>query len=122
MPWLLMLSLTTAPSPPAIQLQGFVSAGVLRTICLAPGEDPDHGADLCLGYVAGVADGLLAREAQRRPARRKLCIPAGVAVDDLRDAVLAYLPTANAADDVGAAPMVRAALEATFPCGAPKGR
>lgn len=117
MPWLLIFSLNVTQPTPVAMMQGFVSTGVLRSFCEASDDDPDHGQLLCLGYLAGVTDQLLARESRRRVTRRKICLPADLKVDDLRDAVLAYQAMTDTSDDVAAAASVRVALEATFPCG-----
>jgi hypothetical protein len=122
MPWLLILTLNFTPLAPAPTIQGFVSSGVLRSLCSAPIGDSDHGASLCLGYLAGVTDQLLARESKRWGSRRKFCLPAGVTMEDLRDVVLSFQSETVAADDVAAAPVIRLAFEAAFPCGMPGAR
>lgn len=122
--WLLILSLNVRPAPapattpPAVP--GFVSSGGLGMICQA---DAASGGDprLCAAYIAGATDQLLAREARRKVTRRRICVPAQATIEEVTDSVIAFQQAMGASDEVAAADMVRAALEASFPCSGAKG-
>lgn len=116
MNWLLALSLATAiPSPPA-GVPGYMNGGQLLAICMAQGADAEVGAMLCLGYVVGAVDQLLAREARRPAHRRAVCLPQDATAEQVRDAILAQIIGHPKAQVHAAAELIRLALEADFPC------
>lgn len=92
---------------------GFDSGTELLALC----EDPDGSgfAEMyCLGYITAVADVLERNDINGLRA----CIPdQGVAVEDLAEAVKAYLRRHPERGHYGAAGLVADALGEAFPCG-----
>ncbi len=82
----------------------FISEERLLRACAA--HDPASEAD-CAGYIVGVADTALQRG--------EVCVPAGVAVRSLREAVLAELRR-HPAPEANAAAAVSGALRTLYPC------
>ncbi|MFZ3004890.1 MAG: Rap1a/Tai family immunity protein [Phenylobacterium sp.] len=121
MNWLLLLSLATAiPSPPP-GVQGFVSAEDLMILC----EPQDDSSALCLGYLVGALDQLLARQARRPAARHTLCLPKGLTAEMMRDNVMDRVARDPRRRPQAAAEAIRQAVEAEYPCrasGAPDAR
>lgn len=122
MAWLLVLTLNTAPLPPRTEVPGFVSSGQLHALCAAADDDANPAPVLCLGYLAGATDQLVARDARRPPLRRRICLPHDATIEDLRSLVLKFQTRISPLEDVAAADVIRAALEARYPCGGSKVR
>ncbi len=87
---------------------GFIKRDFLIKSCAS--SDEQRLAD-CTGYLIGVTD------TTQSEAGSKVCVPAGLAIRNLRDAVVYYLRAhAKGEPDGDAAPAVRAALRALYPC------
>lgn len=114
MMWLIALTIVTALPAPAPTHPGFVDAAQLAAVCSAEGADAAVQRALCLGYVTGVADQLLARPPGRRPPT--VCPPADLTPKATLDAVLRHSRFAATAKGIGAADFVRFALERAYPC------
>jgi hypothetical protein len=109
---LLAMIVVTAPPPPAPTHPGFMDAARLQAVCAERGPDAASAKVLCLGYVMGLTDQLLAR-----PSRRSgptVCPPADFTAKAAVQAVQRYGRYAD--KGVGAAEFVRFALERTYPC------
>jgi hypothetical protein len=119
MPWILALSLVIGLPPAASGQAAFVDAHRLIALCNASGPDASSGRSLCLGYIVGSVDQLLAQQARR--GRATICPPAGFKADDALVAVVAHARYATAADAMSAAGFVRFALEDAYPCPIPLG-
>ena len=119
MPWFLALSLVIGLPPPASGQASFLHARQLMALCSASGPDASSGRSLCLGYIVGSVDQLLAQQARR--GRATICPPAGFKADDALSAVLGHARYATAADAMPAAGFVRLALEDAYPCPIPVG-
>jgi hypothetical protein len=119
MPWFLALSLVVGLSPPAPSQAAFLDAQRLMALCTAVGPDASSGRSLCLGYIVGSVDQLLAQQARR--GRATICPPAGFKADDALAAVLGHARYATAADAMPAPGFVRFALEDAYPCPVPVG-
>ncbi|WP_421937511.1 Rap1a/Tai family immunity protein [Phenylobacterium sp.] len=100
--------------PPDPAHAGFLDAPRLQALCAAEGPDAAAGQALCLGYVTGVADGLLIPRARGR--RTIVCPPADATPLAVVAAVRRQSRYAVAAAGVGAADFVRFALERAWPC------
>lgn len=121
MNWLLLLSLATAIPPPPPGVQGFVSAEDLMVLC----EPQDDSSALCLGYLVGALDQLLARQARRPVARHTLCLPKGLTAEVMRASVMDRVARDPTRRPRSAAEAIRLAMEAEYPCrifGAPAAR
>ena len=73
MHWLLALSIVTGLPPQAPTELGFVDASQLSALCGTSGSNANSARLLCLGYVVGAVDQLLAAQARR--GRSTLCPP-----------------------------------------------
>jgi|BEDMetMinimDraft_2_1075160.scaffolds.fasta_scaffold02599_3 hypothetical protein len=98
----LALAFSALRPPPAAA--AFIATERLLRACSA--SDARSTAD-CTGYIVGVADA-----AQLR--RGEVCVPAGVSVRGLREAVLGELRRHPGESDAAAA--VMAALRTLYPC------
>ena len=101
-----MLSALLGATPASVHAGeggGFANATALRTWCQGKGAVQAH----CLGYIAGVVDGIEAAPP---------CLPPRLAVQQARDLFLNHLHRHPERGDAVAALEVRAALAAAFPC------
>ena len=119
MPWFLALSLVIGLPPPAPGQAAFLDAQHLMSLCSASGPDASSARSLCLGYIVGSVDQLLARQTRR--GRATICPPPGFKADDALASVVGHARYATAADAMPAAGFVRFALEDTYPCPIPVG-
>ena len=106
-----------APAPAAPALAAPMTAAELTAACSG-----DANAKLtCDGYLRALTDFVQVREA--RGQQGKICLPAGVTGDQIRETVVSF---ANAKPPQGAPTAIRlvsAAMRAKYPCsGAPKGQ
>lgn len=115
-PWLLLLSLVTGLGPLPPNEPGFLDAPRLVVLCRADGPDAQSARTLCLGYVVGSLDQLLALEAKQDEGRRTICPPQDMTAEDAVRAVVRYSRFAETAKGLGAAGFVKFALEDTYPC------
>ena len=113
---LLILSLLTGTPPPPPAIQGFVDAAKLMSLCQEGGPDAAAGQSICMGYVIGAVDQLMAQQGRRDGARRTICPPEGMTVNDAVAAVVKYSRFATTAKGIGAASFIRFAMEDTYPC------
>src|SRR6187399_1943458 len=120
MPWFLVLSLVVGPPPASANNQAFLTASQLVALCNASGPDSPSGRSLCLGYIVGSVDQLLARQSRR--GRAAFCPPSGFKADDALATVVGHARYASAADGMTAAGFVRFALEDAYPCPVPLGQ
>lgn len=119
MRWLLILSLVTgAPATPTHP--GFLDTPRLAAACAAEGPGADSPRSLCLGYVVGAVDQILAAQARR--GRQTFCPPADLTAEAAVAAVMRHKRFAGGATGIGAADFVRAALEDAFPCPLARGK
>jgi len=113
MPWLFALLLATSSSPAPPRMQGFFDAAQLAAVC---GVDTPSARSICLGYVVGSLDQVMAQQSRRRPSRRTICPPAGMTAQDVVKVVARHSKFAETATGLGAAGFVRFALEDAYPC------
>ena len=112
----LIMALVTGAAPAPAMMPGFLDAAKLVSICNASGRDAKSGRSICMGYVVGVIDQLMAEQARADDARRTICPPRSVTVTDAVAAVVKYSRFATTARGIGAASFVRFAMEDTYPC------
>ncbi len=112
MAWLLILSLVTAIPAPSPSVQGFMSAGDLAVLC----EPRNEASALCLGYLVGAMDQLLARQARRPAARYTICLPKGVTAEAMRDVIMIRLTRDPKNRPEAAADAIRQAVQAEYGC------
>jgi len=117
--WLLILSLATtvpaAPPGPAL-VPGFVDGGRLSALCSASGAGAESANSLCLGYVVGAVDQILARQTRRAALQRSICLPAGASAEQLAAAITKRLAQDPRLWSQAASAVVRDALEKLYPC------
>jgi predicted RecA/RadA family phage recombinase len=112
----LIMTLFTGTAPAPAMMPGFLDAAKLVSICNASGPDAKSGRSICMGYVVGVVDQLMAGQARGDDAREAICPPKPVTVTDAVAAVVKYSRFATTARGIGAASFVRFAMEETYPC------
>jgi len=113
---LLLLTLVTGAPPPAPTMSGFVDAAKLISMCQAEGPDATAGQSICMGYVIGAVDQLMAQQARRDGPRRTICPPKAMTVNEAVAAVIKYARFGKTARGIGAASFIRFAMEDTYPC------
>ncbi len=111
---IVVLSLVTGMPPPPPSQFGFLDAAHLAALCEAKGPDAASARSLCLGYVVGAVDQLLAQQARR--GRVSICPPGDLKATDALQAVLRHSRFASTADGLSAAGFVRLAMEQAYPC------
>ncbi len=116
--WLVLLATGVVATTPPADLRGFLDGRQLQEHCRpGPADDlADLRSALCLGYVVGSADQLLAVEAETPPHLRSFCPPRTTIAEDLRDAAMDLLDQHPEARDAAAATVVAGALAARYPC------
>ncbi len=122
MHWLVILSLVTGAPPPAGTLPGFLDAAKLVSLCDAAGADAEAARAICIGYVVGSVDQLMAQQARRDASRRTICPPSNMTADAAMKAVVKYSRFGSTATGVGASAFVKFAMEDSFPCQSPGAR
>jgi hypothetical protein len=96
--------------PASLANAAFATGNDLFDECTKP-----SGISICYGYVAGVADAMMARDGELLGWRT--CIREGVSGDQIKDATVHFIRTHIEIRDAGAASLVAHALAETFPCG-----
>lgn len=89
-----------------------MSTADLAVLC----EPRDEASALCLGYLVGAIDQLLARQARRSAARHTLCLPKGVTAETMRDAIMIRLTRDPENRPEAAADAIRQAVQAEYGC------
>lgn len=114
MRWLMALTVVTTLPPPGPTHPGFLDAAQLAAACAAEGPAAESARAVCLGYVTGAVDQMLARPPGRRPS--SICPPSDLTPKAALEAVMRQARFATTAKGVGAADFVRYALERAYPC------
>lgn len=111
-----LLALATAPGDYAAgpAMVGFFDAAKLSEACAADVRAIDARA-ICLGYIAGVTDQLLAAQAARG-GTATICIPPDATAARVVGLVAVYAAWSAQSQGVSAAGFVEAALERAYPC------
>jgi hypothetical protein len=105
------------PAAPASML-GFMDAATLSGFCNAAAPQAKEGLPVCLSYITGAADQLLAEQAMWAPDERTICLPKDVTAKGVMASVNAYAGWSASAKGVSAANFVKFALEQAYPCDA----
>lgn len=115
---LLILSLIAgaAPAPAPTPMPGFVDTAKLISMCKAEGPGAAAGQAICMGYVTGAVDQLMAQQARREGPRRTICPPKTMTVNDAVAAVVKFSRFGATAQGIGASSFIRFAMEDTYPC------
>ena len=112
--WLLLFSIVTGLPPQPPSHPGFIDGARLAALCSAAGPDAPSARSLCLGYVVGSVDQLMAFQADG--GRPTVCPPGDLTAEDTMTAVVRYARFASTATSLGAAGFIRFALEDAYPC------
>jgi len=112
----LILSLVTGGAPVPAMMPGFVDTAKLLSLCKAEGPDAKAGQAICMGYVVGAVDQLMAQQSRREGPRRTICPPKSMTANDAVAAVVKYSRFAATAKGIGASSFIRFAMEDTYPC------
>jgi len=117
MSWLIAVLLASAPPPTGVPpMLGFVDAASLSGFCTAAGDKARDGKLVCLSYVTGAVDQLLAEQSLRTPDDRTICVPSDVTAAGVMRAVTAYAGWSKSGVGISGASFVRYALERAYPC------
>ena len=120
MHWLAILTtlaaIAAAPGPRS--MPGFLDAPKLAELCGDLDPALNDGPAICLGYVLGSVDQLLAEQARLPLHRHSICPPAKLTPAAAVQVVMRHAEWARSAADVGAAGFVKNALEQAYPCSA----
>lgn len=116
MQWLLILSLVTGVAPPPATMPGFLDTERLMALCDAGGPDAESGRAICMGYIVGSLDQLMAQQSRRDEGRRTICPPKDMTAEDAVRAVIKYSRFGATATGIAASSFVRFAMEDSFPC------
>jgi hypothetical protein len=108
------MTVVTALPPPAPTHPGFLDAARLQALCSAEGPDAASARSLCLGYVTGAVDEILARSGRR--GRAAVCPPADLTPKAALAVVMRHRRYTSTANGVGATDFVRFALERAYTC------
>lgn len=119
MHWFLILTLATAipaaPTAPAI-VPGFIDGDRLAALCSPIAPDPEASHSLCLGYIVGSVDQLLARQARRPALARTICLSKAPSAEQLVEVTEKHLTRHPRVRSSAASAVIRDALEARYPC------
>lgn len=113
LPALLLLAAGPSDRDPGAPLVGFLDAATLSEACAASAVD---ARAICMGYIAGAADQLLAAQAGRGPAAQRICIPQGSRTATVVAVVATYAAWSHDAEGISAASFVEAVLQRAYPC------
>jgi hypothetical protein len=116
---LLILTLSTAipAAPPApTVVPGYVDGARLAVLCDPAAPDAEASGPLCLGYVVGSVDQILARQARRPLRRPTICLPQNLPVEQLVDTIEKHLRRYPKVRAFAASTVIRDALERRYPC------
>jgi hypothetical protein len=108
-------AVTPAPSAVGPAPKGFMDGSGLENDCGVSLDDPDNLAPLCLGYLAGSLDQIMAR-AGRATLGRSLCPPADLKLGAVKILVLQYLAAYPEERTTAAALIVERATSAAYAC------
>ena len=111
----LLAAATVTVQPPAAPEghPGFLDAGNLFQLCREGAELANDAMAVCVGYIVGAVDQMLAPDDTRQPAA---CFPEETTGAELVMTVLAYEPVADAMPDVAAADLLRQIFAEAYPC------
>ena len=113
---LLALTAVTGLAQPAPRMSGFVDATKLIGMCTNSGPSASAARAVCLGYVMGSVDQLMALQSRREEARRTICPPNTLTTDQAVQAVIRHPTFAAAGAGIGASAFVRYSMEQAYPC------
>lgn len=114
---LLLASLAGLTTPPP--LMGYVDVPKLGKFCAETAADAPNDKGICLGYVAGAVDQLMAQQAVLPTPLRTVCVPEGATIDDAVGVVRKYSAWASTVPGVGAAGFIKIVMERAYPCAPP---
>lgn len=92
-----------------------LDAATLSEVCAADIQAID-ARSICLGYIAGAADQLLAAQAARSQSGQSICIPPDATTLDVVAVVRAHATWSRNSKGVSGAGFVEAALQSGYPC------
>lgn len=116
MSWLVALTVAAGIATPAQPMSGFLDAAKLIGMCTDRGPAASAARAVCLGYVVGSVDQLMAAQSRREEARRTICPPANLTADQAVQAVVRHPTFAAKGVGIGASAYVRFAMEQAYPC------
>jgi hypothetical protein len=116
MGWLIALTVAAGIAQPTTPMSGFLDAAKLIGMCTDTGPAASAARAVCLGYVVGSVDQLMAQQARRDPAQRTICPPKTLTADQAVQAVVRHPTFAAKGVGIGASAYVRFSMEQAYPC------
>lgn len=119
--WRLAALVLLAPTGPALaapapDMLGFIDAATLSGFCTSTGEKAKEGRTICLSYVTGAVDQLLAEQSLGPPDARRICLPVGITAQAVLKTINAHAGWSSTAKGISAANFIRHAMEQAYPC------
>ena len=117
-PWAVaaaLLAAAPAEKPPP-EMLGFVDAAELSEFCAASLPAAIDARMVCLSYITGAVDQILAQQALDDPAFRAICLPRDITAEAVMQEVNVHAGWAKTAKGVSGANFVRYAMERAYPC------
>lgn len=118
--WVVVGVLLTAAAPKKAppDMFGFVDAAELSQFCAETDPLGLERRMVCLSYITGAVDQILAQQALDDSAYRTICLPSDVTAEAVMREVNAYANWSKTAKGVSGANFVRFAMESAYPCDA----
>ncbi len=112
--------------PPAAstlgETRGFVNAGQVKGLCAAAENAGDGQFEMCLGYLAGSIDQLVAQDRISGVSARDLCPNTALSLDHFRQAFLDYMEVNPQVEKAAAAAVIERAATPSLKCNMFAGR
>lgn len=104
------------PQAPLAQTRGIASAGQIKGLCLASEDSHDGQFDMCLGYLAGSLDQLVAQDGVNGKSARKLCPGTTITLEEFRLMIVQYIEINPELESAAAAPVIERAVVPALSC------
>ena len=104
------------PQAPLAQTRGIVNAGQIKGLCKASEDAKDGLFEMCLGYLAGSLDQLVAQDGVNGKSARKLCPGTTITLEEFRLMVVQYIELNPELESAAAAPVIERAVVPALSC------
>lgn len=104
------------PQAPLAQTRGIVSARQIKGLCTAAEDAKDGQFEMCLGYLAGSLDQLVAQDGINGKSARRLCPGTTITLEEFRMMVVQYIELNPELESAAAAPVIERAVVPALSC------